>query len=723
MHLTFTPALNDIARLTTPGSLHGRGQAAPAQTLVFKVAFDSRASVEQAKKDGIRVEMWTDLPVEGRSGWEWGALPFQELQDPPAQAVGRDVLSLLSPEEQADDRADGCALYAKLPVNLHEYAPGHQFSFTYRLVYPSGAVRWLGEYGRNGVLVVEWKPFPAASGVRLGEGWAVGGDKAERAVSGPGEHEVGKLNRDLRWSTWALGENSGPVFSSSVETPPSSAICMFPHARTHGIITPRPLILCATHGSTVHIDPNGTVKSAGEGVLSLGRIDGTPLEGSPWSSFISSPANQEPPCLVLSAPSSVKGSHMSLLFLPLAEPVEQEVFIDKHRLAALLPSAVSDHFVLSSPATEQFISPTDERVAIRVGRFGGRATLAPVYRLNATDGDSKGSWGICILDPHTSVTVTEESHEPAQRVLPTPPPSPPPVVRAVTSRAAPLPLPSFSEISEQFTSFTSSEASSPAASPFIPHAPIESPSPGVAESLTPYASPATNAYRQYMNIDRDRLALARVQSTRALQAYMGIMLAMFAMLWQVLLQRVSLLWGEFVGGQIMPSRSVIVMERSEMGEHADADDVSMNSQEAPTPVREETSLTDENDENPGGTSGGSVESDCDDSYDVAIPHAFALSPTASVEQLSFFAEPKEHQALSQLVRRPASLSANVQVTERKLSLLVHTSASTLPLRVVLDDEHVLDPEIKSTGHEGVYVMNLYPPAGFERSSKLTVSLS
>lgn len=208
MHVTFTPALGEVARLVTTGPFGVDGKTASAQDLVFKATFDSRESYDRAKRDGVRVEMWTDLPVLEQPDWEWAALAFEEPAKAGQVQSGRKVLSLVSPEVHPAIHGEENALYARLSVRLHEYTPGHQFSFTYRLVYPSGEIRWLGEYGHNGVLVVERGVIPAALGVHLNESWNVGSDgKAETQVVGVVEREVGRLSGELNWSTWAIEEN------------------------------------------------------------------------------------------------------------------------------------------------------------------------------------------------------------------------------------------------------------------------------------------------------------------------------------------------------------------------------------------------------------------------------------------------------------------------------------------------------------------------------------
>ena len=71
MQITFSPALGETVPLVMRPS-----EPDASLDVVFKAIFDSSASYEHTQSQGTRVEMWTDLPVEGRANGEWGAIPF-----------------------------------------------------------------------------------------------------------------------------------------------------------------------------------------------------------------------------------------------------------------------------------------------------------------------------------------------------------------------------------------------------------------------------------------------------------------------------------------------------------------------------------------------------------------------------------------------------------------------------------------------------------------------
>ena len=76
MHLTFSPALGQTTVFkVAPGSSFDAGQA---PTIAFRASFGSREEYLQAQVDGVQVELWTDLPAQGRAPGEWGALQFGE---------------------------------------------------------------------------------------------------------------------------------------------------------------------------------------------------------------------------------------------------------------------------------------------------------------------------------------------------------------------------------------------------------------------------------------------------------------------------------------------------------------------------------------------------------------------------------------------------------------------------------------------------------------------
>ncbi|PSR73170.1 hypothetical protein PHLCEN_2v10982 [Hermanssonia centrifuga] len=188
MTLTFEPALG--VRTTLPVPRDGYA------SFSFKASFSSREAYEQARDEGVRVEMWTNLPV-GTNEDEWHALAFQYTADNKSHVKNASASTL---NAEAHDQTDA-SVYLNVP--LSDIRVGSTFSFTYRLVHPSGAIQWLGAYGQNGELSIEdFDPrFTLADGWKFGEGDRVEGKPLESA-----ETEVAILNNEMEWTSWAFGK-------------------------------------------------------------------------------------------------------------------------------------------------------------------------------------------------------------------------------------------------------------------------------------------------------------------------------------------------------------------------------------------------------------------------------------------------------------------------------------------------------------------------------------
>lgn len=191
MTLTFHPVLGSTTSISVPeiGDAHVR----------FTASFPSREAFEQARYEGVRVEMWTDLPV-GESGGDWHDLPFvyPGAVDVETNEAGPSTLVLGSSEynDASDDNGKDIYLDLVLPRSLC----GARFSFTYRLVRAWGHIEWLGAFGQNGDLVFERSEerFTLAEGCALEDGLLVRGEDSFE------DAPVAHLNQDLEWDCWAL---------------------------------------------------------------------------------------------------------------------------------------------------------------------------------------------------------------------------------------------------------------------------------------------------------------------------------------------------------------------------------------------------------------------------------------------------------------------------------------------------------------------------------------
>ncbi|KAH9937454.1 uncharacterized protein B0H18DRAFT_198376 [Fomitopsis serialis] len=151
--------------------------------------------------------------LEGRAPGEWGAVPFtfHESRDEESGA-GHKVLSLPSPAKVS---ATSLAVYAELPLRLGGYRSGHRFSFTYRLVYASGEVRWLGAFGQNGTLVVSHQSLPKALGIALKAGW-----QTRATMSRSSRPDRRKGGKSVSFRTVTLGQVGSSGGMAGLCSPP-----------------------------------------------------------------------------------------------------------------------------------------------------------------------------------------------------------------------------------------------------------------------------------------------------------------------------------------------------------------------------------------------------------------------------------------------------------------------------------------------------------------------
>ena len=196
MHLTFTPDLYQVT--VVPLSKLPQGET--FHTLTFKASFDSPAAYNEAKANGARVEMWTDLPTSKGEAGGWRAIVFEyaDLTKRRDQVEPKDlVFDCITFENSPSPIEDNTSVYATVKVPATLVPEGSMFSFTYRVVFPSGHIQWLGAYGQNGILEFAKRDM---RGDFITEG-------NEVKLSGAEEQQAGCLNLNLKWERWAVDDN------------------------------------------------------------------------------------------------------------------------------------------------------------------------------------------------------------------------------------------------------------------------------------------------------------------------------------------------------------------------------------------------------------------------------------------------------------------------------------------------------------------------------------
>ncbi|KAI0670165.1 hypothetical protein C8Q78DRAFT_975880 [Trametes maxima] len=507
MQLTFSPALGEQTVLRAAPAASGRSAS---QSILFIATFDSRESLQEAQRDGIKVEVWSDVPAGGRLPGEWGAMQFGTLE--PGSVLRPQVtgtFALQDTKEEGGLAEDG-SLYVHLKVPLSDRV-GARFSFTYRLVYPSGHVQWLGEFGKNGELVVE-RGLP---GVDLREGWNISDDGTYRTHAFPGDRVLGHLTDPEAWSCWLWKESSIPAFSGTVSGTEGQAMVLLPQPNLREVNVSRPLVFVASDSATLRITEQGKIILRSSSPFA--RVAFSVLEHSrELLKGITALCSGEVLALddvsaVLSCRPAGADLPIHLIVLPAADNVGKRPAIPLWPSALPKEAAGWDGLALSFPdlGTPKFISgPVAGREQLAVlGTSGGELILAPVHTVDV----GAGKWEAALLSPHKEPFVKVVRAVP--ETLPTPPPSPP------LSRASP-----------------------PQPITPTPRDEIPAPYPGIAASATP--SPPTSIYRRRERVSQLRRAppssaLIPHRSPHTLRRYLHMLLNVVLWLWSVFVKALA----------------------------------------------------------------------------------------------------------------------------------------------------------------------------------------
>lgn len=145
MDITFNPPIGDSIQLESSFSLQ--------TALLYFTAELTAHDHDILTQDHARIQLWSDLPHNGQSDGGWGALDFtyqtqatEELSSSHKISLGS-TCPILASEEKV-------TLFLEVVTPLPMSRNPH-FYFTYRILYPSGEIQWLGPFGQNGSLSFE----------------------------------------------------------------------------------------------------------------------------------------------------------------------------------------------------------------------------------------------------------------------------------------------------------------------------------------------------------------------------------------------------------------------------------------------------------------------------------------------------------------------------------------------------------------------------------------
>lgn len=398
----FFPPLDSTVVVDIPSNARAGGVS-----LLFRARTGSASALAQLKQDGVKVQAWTNAPVDGdHTDGEWGAFDFEEAPAAaPVNNVGKSIAPFSLPPPTENNVVDEpYTLFVTLKLRaLPRYQTEADFLVTYRLLYPSGEVKWLGYHGRDLRCVLKktdpWLSPPASANKSPGN--------TSRLFS--------SVSMKESWGCWAIGPQSVKYHPKGTATNGDSAFLVFvPKQGPSTFALHQPIIL---HGANLKLDSSGAVTCdtststrvytaiASEPELS----SAIPDLGLHWLgvkegyAFITSASPEQPVSI-----------HAVPLFINTAaveHPTVVDLDLASHGLLAEHP-----RFVVYNPLTDAVLESDNwgfRQLHLSLGPSGGSCVVSPVYALptNKLLPVGKVTWGIAYLTPHTLATEPEQEEE------------------------------------------------------------------------------------------------------------------------------------------------------------------------------------------------------------------------------------------------------------------------------------------------------------------------
>jgi hypothetical protein len=442
MQISFNPPLGQ----TTHAVVLPEARAAQ---LIFTATFTSASAFEEFKRDGLRAELWSNIPIAGRQPGEWGERVFRDGSGDLSQSA-ESTDTRISLGSSGGDTNQGAArlntLFLEFDIPLSDLT---EFAYTYRLVYPSGEIRWLGQFGCDGRLAFA----KGDSRIHFSEGWTVEPNGAYLWQSiGPSDRtEVAQLRDGFEFDIRTIGTENG---SLEGELERSSLCIIVPRINLASIVRPQAFALAASDGSSISIDGRRikfTASDSGSLVLQNyipGSDSNVFIEGllsHNSSSRLRSTNCPTPGHIILATPENT--NPVSVFVIPLVSTLlrESEVLVSAKNLTDLMPGARRLSIFSSANKTWQtFCVPHESKeersILFYIQGSVGRFILSEVFML----GNEMGAWQVSIVSRYTAAA---SATEPADK-LPTPPPSPLllPVVPPGGTRASSPAVPNLPEV-------------------------------------------------------------------------------------------------------------------------------------------------------------------------------------------------------------------------------------------------------------------------------------
>jgi len=411
MPIVFTPALPDTVHVAVPADSLSSNHAVLNFTATLHVA-----DHDELRRNRGSVQLWSDIPFDHAtaSPGDWVACDFEEVTAPGGASAASTMEVLLG-----DVRRDYTESQERSVLSLQICVPlakngQSRFAFTYRLVYRSGEIRWLGEYGQNGTLVIE-RTDPE---LILTDGWVPGEGGLVWTAAGKAAHTgsvVIRFMHSAEYAVWTLGRDS---------TGKSPLAFFVPRLEPSSVYIPPTYILHGSSDTTISVlsdDAISVFSEAGSLLLKLlpsrqpelnTLVNDNLARSSPERLQVAILGEYAGHLIVAS-----KGTYPIQGFIVPTTPrsvkqIHAPVTVPLATLRAFLPPQTTS-FTLFSPRNRNihFFTDSTETVTIRGDAVGSPFVLSPVVGLKG------GEWHISILSHYLSA-------QPSENNLPTPPPSP-----------------------------------------------------------------------------------------------------------------------------------------------------------------------------------------------------------------------------------------------------------------------------------------------------------